>query len=265
MVTEYATWIDPEQPYVLLTNDDGVSSPALAALAREVSEIAQVVVVAPDHNWSAAGHTKTMHKPLRVSPTELASGMPAIATSGSPSDCVALAVLGLLGRVPALVVSGINLGANVGHDLTYSGTVAAAMEAHISGIPALAVSLDSYVPVDPDPAAHLAARLGCAMLERPSESPLLLNVNVPALAEKEIAGVRLTRLGKRVYRDALLERHDPRGRSYYWIGGDPPSGLPLDGTDIGALSEGYVSVTPIQLDLTDRAALQALAEWPLWS
>ena len=262
--TEYATWVDPERPYILLTNDDGVSSPALAALASEVSRIGQVVVLAPDHNWSAAGHTKTMHKPLRVSPTELASGMPALATSGSPSDCVAFTVLGLLGTVPALVVSGINQGANVGHDLTYSGTVAAAMEAHISGIPALAVSLDSYAPVDPEPAARFASRLCRTMLEQPSEHPLLLNVNVPALGEGEIAGVRLTRLGQRVYRDALLERHDPRGRSYYWIGGDPPSGLPLEGTDIGALAEGCVSVTPIQLDLTDQPGLEALADWPLW-
>jgi 5'-nucleotidase len=255
--------VDPGQPYVLLTNDDGIDSPALLALAQEVAKVAQVAVIAPEHNWSAAGHTKTMHKPLRVASARLPNGQTALAASGSPSDCVALALLGLLGAPPALVISGVNVGCNVGHDLTYSGTVSAAMEAVIGGVPAMAVSLDSYEPADPTLAAHFAAKLVPQMLAQSWPIPLLLNINVPARPTEQVRGARITRLGQRLYRDALVQRHDPRGRSYYWIGGDPPSGVPEPGTDIGALAEGYISITPIRLDMTDVAAMDALQSWNL--
>lgn len=241
----------PTQPRILLTNDDGVEAPGLLALVQALRAVAHVDVVAPDHNWSAAGHTKTMHKPLRVWTVTLADGTEARTTNGTPSDCVALALLGLLDRAPDLVVSGINAGANVGSDITYSGTVAAAMEAVVAGIPAIAASVDGFDIADPSVAAAFVARLAELALREMAthprdaeDSPLLLNVNVPNLPQSALRGVHITRLGRRVYRDALVERSDPRGRTYYWIGGEPPSGVPEEGTDIGALEAGYVSVTP---------------------
>jgi 5'-nucleotidase len=204
-----------------------------------------------------------MHKPLRVTPAHLADGTPALATSGSPSDCVALALLGILERRPDLVVSGINQGANVGHDLTYSGTVSAAMEAVIASIPAIAISLDSFESQSFALAAGFAAQLAARVLSERLERPLLLNVNVPALPAEQIRGVEVTRLGQRVYRDELVHRSDPRGRAYYWIGGEPPAGIPEEGSDIGALSRGFISVTPVSLDLTDREGLGILRQWKL--
>lgn len=251
------------RPYILLTNDDGIAAPGLLALAQALGDMAELAIVAPEHNWSASGHSKTMHKPLRVRPARLANGAEALMASGSPSDCVALALLGLLERRPALVISGINQGANVGHDLTYSGTVSAAMEAVIGGVPAMAVSLDSSDDARFEVAATFAARLAMALLANEPERPLLLNVNVPALPQEQIRGVLVTRLGQRVYRDALVKRTDPRGQLYYWIGGDPPEGIPEEGTDIGALAQGYVSVTPVALDLTDHDALAVIRGWAL--
>jgi len=186
-----------------------------------------------------------------------------MATSGSPSDCVALGLLGLLERKPDLVVSGINLGANLGHDLTYSGTVAAAMEGVIGGVPGIAASLDSYEAEDYGTAARFVACVAKRLLEARLEEPLLLNINVPALPRGDIRGVQITRLGRRLYRDALIRRTDPRGKSYYWIGGEVPAGIPQTGTDIGALAEGYISITPILLDLTDYAKLPFLRTWDL--
>jgi len=251
------------RPHILLTNDDGIQAPGLRALAEAFAGWARVSIVAPERNWSAAGHTKTMHKPLRVWPVDYPVDVRALATSGSPSDCVAMALLGLLSSAPDLVVSGINPGANVGHDLTYSGTVAAAMEAVIGGVPGVAVSIDSYDATDYGGAARFAAYLAQRIVEVPLDMPLLLNVNVPAGPAQQIRGVQVTRLGRRLYRDALVERRDPRGRAYYWIGGDPPDGIPEEGTDIGALASGHVSVTPILLDLTDRAGLDLLRGWQL--
>lgn len=264
---------------ILLTNDDGIEAPGLHALLRGIlthaNADAEITVFAPDHNWSAAGHTKTMHKPLRVSPYPLTIAIggtdrqvKAYTTTGAPSDCVALALLGILPSQPDLVVSGINLGPNLGHDITYSGTVAAAMEAVIAGLPAVAVSLDTYESgSDYDYAARMAARVVARISERNSTVDerlppgTLLNVNVPALPDEEIAGVAITRLGRRVYRDVLVERHDPRGRPYYWIGGEPPAGHLDEGTDIWAVAHRYVSITPIQLDLTAHELIPMLQEW----
>jgi 5'-nucleotidase len=254
---------ESDRPHILVTNDDGVQSAGLLELVQALSAFAHVIIVAPDHNWSAAGHSKTMHKPLRVSPGVLADGTQALVTTGSPSDCVALALLGLVPQKPDLVVSGINQGANVGHDLTYSGTVAAAMESVIGGVSAIAISLDSYELETFDIAAAFAARLAKHILAHAGNHPLLLNVNVPAIPASELQGTQITRLGSRLYRDALIERKDPRGRSYYWIGGDPPDGVAEVGTDIGALAAGYISVTPILLDLTDYAELEALRSWEI--
>jgi len=250
-------------PHILVTNDDGVDAPGLLALKQTLEKVGQVTVFAPEHNWSAAGHTKTMHKPLRVNQVKLADGTMAYASSGAPSDCVALAVLGLSPCRPDLVVSGINQGANLGHDITYSGTVAAAMEGVIFGIPAIAVSLDSFESQDFACAAEFAARLAAQVLARGLPPNTLLNVNVPAVPPEEIAGVLVTRLGKRVYRDVLVERQDPRGRNYYWIGGEPPAGVPEEGTDIWALAHNYISVTPLHLDMTDYRLIEELKRWEL--
>jgi 5'-nucleotidase len=249
--------------HILVTNDDGVTAPGLLELAQAMRQHGRVSVLAPDHNWSASGHVKTMHRPLRVKDVELADGSPALASDGAPSDCVALALLGLLEEKVDLVVSGINPNANLGHDVTYSGTVTAAMEAVIWGLPGIAVSLDS-------PANHrgrldysAAGQVASQVVRMFSTSGLpvhtLLNVNVPYLPFEQLNGFRITRQGQRVYRDSLDRRLDPRGRPYYWIGGEAPGGLPEPGTDIGALAEGAVSITPLQLDLTDTGLLSQLA------
>jgi 5'-nucleotidase len=251
---------------ILLTNDDGVHAPGLLALKGALDGVAEVTVLAPDHNWSAAGHTKTMHKPLRVNSVTLADGTAALATTGAPSDCVGLALLGLMSQRPDLVVSGINTGANLGHDVTYSGTVAAAMEAVIKGVPGIAVSLDCYGPAeDADfaPAARVAAWLAGQVLQRGLPPDIFLNVNLPQRPAAEIQGVRVTRLGRRVYQDVLVVREDPRGRPYYWVGGEPSSGELESGTDLWAVAHGYVSVTPVQMDMTAYSLLEVVRHWGL--
>ena len=252
--------------HILVTNDDGVQAPGLLALAQEMRNLGEVTVLAPDHNWSASGHVKTMERPLRVNVEKLVDGTPALSSDGAPSDCVALAFLGVVKKKIDLVVSGINPNANIGHDVTYSGTVTAAMEAVIAGVPGIAVSLDSkpgHGELDYALAARMAARVVSRALAEGLPEGVLLNVNIPCLPEAELKGILITRQGLRVYRDALDARVDPRGRPYYWIGGEFPTGVDEAGTDFGALTAGYISVTPLQLDLTDRAALETLKKWNL--
>lgn len=251
--------------HILVTNDDGVTASGLLALAIEMRRLGQVSVLAPDHNWSASGHVKTMHRPLRVKEVVLVDGTAALACDGAPSDCVALAMLGLLPEKVDLVVSGINSNANLGHDVTYSGTVTAAMEAAIWGLPGIAVSLDSPEnhrgALDYAAAAHVAREAARTIIEHGLPKGILLNVNVPYLPESELKGIRITRQGLRVYRDQLDERKDPRGRPYYWIGGESPTGVLEPGTDFGALADGMVSITPLHLDLTAHHALPELQSW----
>ena len=250
--------------HILITNDDGVTAPGLLALVQEIRKLdAEITVLAPDHNWSASGHVKTMHRPMRVSETILADGSQAWKSDGAPSDCVALALMGVFPIKYDLVVSGINPNANLGHDVTYSGTVTAAMEAAIGGLPGIAVSLDApehHVGyLDYSSAASITRRIIAKLIadgafkEQPG-LPTLLNINVPYLKESEFKGILITRLGLRIYRDELVKRLDPRGRPYYWIGGEAPTGKHEDGTDFGALKDGFVSVTPLTLDLTDHQA-----------
>lgn len=255
-------------PTILVTNDDGVYSPGLLALKQGLSEIADVVVLAPDRNWSATSHSKTLHKPLRVNPVVLADGSTAHSSSGSPTDCVALAVGGVLGKIPDLVVSGINLAHNLGIDVTYSGTVACAMEAVIKGVPGIAVSGPTAAQTDADlhaihqQAAAIVAELALQVFERGLPHRTLLNVNTPITAPSEWHGVHITRMGQRDYpAEEWLERHDPYGRPYYWLGGGLPLDALDDGTDLGAVANGYVSVTPIMLDLTHHAFLADLSKW----
>jgi 5'-nucleotidase len=258
--------IIPGMAHLLITNDDGITAPGLMALVKEMQAIGSVSVLAPDRNWSASGHVKTMHRPLRVKEVQLADGSQAFASDGAPSDCVALALLGFIPEKIDLVISGINPNANLGHDVTYSGTVTAAMEAVIWGIPGIAVSLDSPTnhlqALDYGPAARVARKVVAGILKKGIPKDVLLNVNVPYLDDDHLKGIQNTRQGLREYRDRLDRRIDPRGRPYYWIGGESPTGVPESGTDIGALANGYVSITPLQLDLT---AYQALSKMPDWN
>ena len=253
--------------HILVTNDDGVFAEGLLDLAIQIRQLADVTILAPDRNWSASGHVKTLDRPLRVKEVVLADGSPALASDGAPSDCVALALLGLLPKPVDLVVSGINPNANLGYDVTYSGTVTAAMEAVIGGVPGLAVSLDSPENhkggLDFKTAARMAGRVVSQVIQRGLPGGILLNINVPYLPEPQIQGIQVTRQGLRLYRDSLEKRLDPRGRPYYWIGGEAPTGLFEEGTDFGALAKGYVSVTPLHLDLTAYSNIHLFQNWNL--
>lgn len=250
--------------HILVTNDDGVQAPGLLALAQEIRKLGKVTVFAPDKNWSASGHVKTLERPLRVGETTLADGTSALQTDGAPSDCVALALLGITEKVD-LVISGINPHGNLGHDITYSGTVTAAMEAAITGVKGIAVSLESPEghtgALDYSTAAIVARHVAEHVIANGLPEDVVVNVNVPYLKEAELTGYMITRQGLRVYRDALDSRRDPRGKPYYWIGGDAPTGVDEPGTDFGALNAGYVSITPLQLDLTNYKAMDVLKGW----
>ena len=250
-------------PNILITNDDGVDSDALPPLARALSAIGTVHVIAPERNWSGAGHSITLYHPVRCRPTTLDDGRAAFMTDGSPTDCVRLAVLGFLKVKPDLVVSGINTGANLGDDITYSGTVAAAMEGVLSNIPSVAISVGAFgADIDFAPAAAFAALLARNIFSFELASEVLLNVNVPALPIPQIKGIAVTRLGKRHYQDQLIERLDPYGQPYYWLGGPAAADAAVDpGTDLGALAEGKISVTPVHLDLTSPRLIDALRQW----
>lgn len=248
---------------ILLTNDDGIQSPGLKANAEALAAAHDVTVIAPDRNWSISGHNRTMDRPLRVTETPMGEGYRSFATDGSPADCVALAVLGFLDQAPELVISGINQGNNLGDDITYSGTVAAALEGIINGLPSIAVSMgtDPIWPVDV--AAEFVVRLVQQVTERGLAPDILLNVNVPNLPHEQIKGVQITTLGKRIYDDQLIKGEDPRGRAYYWIGGNKIRSEGEHGTDVAAVDAGYVSITPIHLDMTNHGILEKLRSWDL--
>ncbi len=251
--------------HILVTNDDGVHAPGLLALATAMRPLGKVTILAPNHNWSASGHVKTMDRPLRVRETTLADGSLALTSDGAPSDCVALALLGLVEETIDIVVSGINPHANIGHDVTYSGTVTAAMEAVIAGVKGIAVSLDSPEGfngvLDYSTTGMVAHKVVEQVINDGLPDGVVLNVNVPYLKEAELKGYMITRQGLRVYRDELDSRIDPRGNPYYWIGGEAPTGVVEDGTDFGSLKEGCVSITPLQLDLTNYKSMDILKKW----
>ena len=255
--------------HILITNDDGITSLGLIVLVQEMSKLGEITVLAPDRNWSASGHVKTMHRPLRVNQVQMVDGISAHTTDGAPSDCVGLALLGYIPQSIDLVISGINPNANIGHDVTYSGTVTAAIEAVIHGIPGIAVSLDSpdnhLGTLDFQPAARVSRKAFELLLTGGFPEKTVININVPYLPYDQIKGFRITRQGLRIYRDQLLKRNDPRNQPYYWIGGDTPTGLMEDGTDYGAIKKGYVSITPLKLDLTSYKEFESLQkiEWQL--
>ncbi|MEA2518636.1 MAG: 5/3-nucleotidase [Chloroflexota bacterium] len=249
------------RPRILITNDDGVESRGLLALKQALDPIGDTTVVAPDTNQSAVGHQKTLMRPLRVRERTLGDGSIGYSVDGSPTDAVSIAFLGYFGHGFDLVASGINYGANLGDDITYSGTVSAAMEAVINGCPAFAISQEYYEHPDFALATSAATIVARNILEHGLSRGELINVNVPAVSFEECDGIEVTRLGRRVYQDQLLERLDPRGIPYFWIGGPPPSGQAIPGTDFHAVVNRRIAVTPIHLDLTGRSLLRRLKTW----
>ncbi len=242
---------------ILLSNDDGIHAPGLRVLARYLQPLGQLTVVAPDRNRSGASNSLTLGRPLRVTETQADW----FAVDGTPTDCVHLAVTGLLEHKPDIVVSGINAGANLGDDTLYSGTVAAAMEGRFMGLPAVAVSNVAHNPQHYEAAAQAVVHLLRDIASHPLPRSSILNVNVPDRAYERLAGVEVTRLGYRHVAEAVVRAVDPRGRPIYWIG---PAGSEQDagpGTDFHAVNRGYVSVTPLQTDLTNHQALDGLKAW----
>ncbi len=248
-----------KKPLILVTNDDGFTAPGILALAGAMKKIGRAVIVAPERDNSAASHSLTMHRPLRVK--EVAPDVFII--DGTPTDCVTLGVGMILAEKPALIVSGINPGGNLGDDVSYSGTVSAAVEGTMLGVPSLAVSMAGERPFRYETAADIAEKIARVVLLKGLSQDTLLNVNVPNLANEEIPGIRFTRQGRRVYEGAIKETLDPWGRKHYWIGGGTPLWDRGDDTDAHAILENYISVTPLHLDLTNHEALSRLKmEWP---
>ncbi len=245
---------------ILVTNDDGIHAPGIEALAEALRGVGEVAVVAPDRERSAVSHALTLHHPLRAE----CLGPGRFAVDGTPTDCVNLGIHSLLDFHPDLVVSGINRGANLGDDVTYSGTVAAAMEATLMGIPAFAISLVCREGHgDYGAAAAFAARLAGTVVARGLPADTFLNVNVPDLRADQLLPPLITTQGKRRYEGTIVDKVDPRGRCYYWIGTADLAFLDIQGSDSAAISAGHISVTPLHLDLTNRSSIDMLRKWEL--
>lgn len=246
---------------ILLTNDDGIYSEGLTALANALSPLGTIWIVAPQHEQSAVGHSLTLHRPLRV----YEMGERKLAVDGTPTDCVCLAVKGLLDKKPDLLVSGINRGGNMGDDITYSGTVSAAWEGTLLGIPSFAISAlpDDQEVFYFEPAAQFAWRMAQAILKNGLPLNTLLNVNVPKTNGLPINQYKITRQGRRILGDSIVEKIDPRGKKYYWIGGMDLGFENISDSDLLAIHQNYISITPILLDLTDYASINDLLKWEI--
>lgn len=242
---------------ILISNDDGVHATGIASLETVMKTLGEVTVVAPERNRSGASNSLTLDNPIRA--TQLANGY--IAVDGTPTDCVHLAITGLLEREPDMVIAGINAGANLGDDVLYSGTVAAAMEGRFLGYPAIAVSLAGERLQHYDTAARVSQIIVTRLMAHPLPADTILNVNVPDVSWEELQGIQATRLGHRHKSEPVVKMNDPRGRPIYWVG--PPGGEQDagPGTDFHAVREKYVSVTPIHIDLTKYTALDTVANW----
>ena len=239
-------------PRILVTNDDGIYSEGLRKLAAALRAVGEVIIVAPDREQSAASHALTLNRPLRLLQLEENEWI----VDGTPTDCVNLAVLSLMKESrPDLVVSGINFGPNLGDDVTYSGTISAAFEGALLNIPSIAFSALVGEHFSFDRCASFAVDVARVVLKEERDPRIVLNVNFPV---GEFQGVRVTRLGRRIYSEGVIERLDPRGRKYYWIGGEPPTWHPGEGTDFEAIQLGYVSITPLHLDLTHHDSIPRL-------
>lgn len=246
---------------ILITNDDGIGAFGIKSLAEALKGKGELYVVAPERERSAVGHAITMHKPLRANRVSyFGSGVKAWAVNGTPSDCVKLGIEALLEKEPDMIFSGINQGPNLGTDVLYSGTVSAAIEGAILGIPSAALSLASYEADDYGVACDFAAVLADNIFDNGLEKDTLLNVNVPALTENEIKGVSITSLGTRRYRNSFEVRKDPRGHDYYWMSGEAVDEYNND-CDLSLITRGYITVTPIHFDLTKFDMIAKLKKW----
>jgi 5'-nucleotidase len=243
--------------HILLSNDDGYEAPGIVCLARHLASIARVTVVAPDRNRSGASNSLTLDNPIRA--TTLPNGF--IRVDGTPTDCVHLAITGLLEREPDIVISGINTGANLGDDVLYSGTVAAAMEGRFLGLPAMAVSLLGHDPQHYDTAAQVVCQLLGSLADAPMPLDTILNINVPDLPLSAVAGMQTTCLGHRHKSEPVIKMLDPRGREIYWVGPPGEEQQAGPGTDFHAVRQGFVSITPLHVDLTRHTALSELSYW----
>ena len=242
---------------ILISNDDGYQAPGLRCLAEALSELADIVVVAPDRDRSGASNSLSLKNPLYV--TRHDNGFHSV--EGTPTDCVHLAITGLLEREPDMVVSGINSGPNMGDDVIYSGTVAAAMEGRFLGLPAIAISQAAPCPQHFDTADRVAVWLVRRLRERPLPPDSILNVNVPDVPWEQLAGFRVVRLGHRHKSEPVVKSIDPRGRPIYWVGPAGPEQDAGPDTDFHAVRAGYVAITPLQVDLTRHGALTTLKQW----
>ena len=247
---------------ILLTNDDGIHAPGLWALHRALKTEHQVIVVAPERERSAVGHGITLHKPLRAYQVTLNSGE-GWAVTGTPADCVKLSMVELLEQRPDLVISGINPGANVGVNLNYSGTVAAAKEAALYGVPALAVSIQSHEDPHFDDAAAFVARLVPLVRDKGLPPGVFLNINIPNLSIQEVAGVKITRQGCDLYDEYFEKRRDPRNRVYYWQGYESQPTYTQDDADGAVLAGKHITITPVRCDMTDYTMMEQLHAWGL--
>jgi 5'-nucleotidase len=242
---------------ILLSNDDGYFAPGLACLAQHLSAIAEVVVVAPERDRSGASNSLTLDRPLSVRRAQ--NGF--FYVNGTPTDCVHLAVTGLLEKMPDIVISGVNHGANMGDDTIYSGTVAAATEGFLLGIPSIAVSLVANGNDHFQTAARVAAELAARFVSKPLGQPVLINVNVPDVPFDQLRGMEITRLGKRHKAEPVVKATTPRGETVYWVGAAGGAADAGEGTDFNAVTRSMVSLTPLQMDLTQVAQLQTLRNW----
>jgi len=240
---------------ILIANDDGIHAPGLRALALALQDLGRLTIIAPEREQSAVGHAVTLHKPLRKRPVAL-DGVEAeaYATNGTPADCVALGTVDPT-RLPGLVVAGINVGANLGEEVLYSGTASAAMEGALAGVASFAISVTGKPVADFTAAAQFARALALSLRDDPLPPGMYLNVNVPNLPPEQIQRVEATRLGWRRYVNRMEERVDPRGQPYYWFSGDPEEHDDSEGTDIAAVAAGRISVTPLHFDLTSHTHL----------
>jgi len=242
---------------ILLSNDDGYFAPGLAALAEALSAIGEIVVVAPEQNRSGASNSLTLDRPLLLK--KAASGFHFV--NGTPTDCVHLAVTGMLDTLPDIIVSGINHGANMGDDTIYSGTVAAATEGFLLGIPSIAISLTSFEGNNFETAGQVARELVERFIRDPIKEPVLLNVNVPDIPYANIKGMEVTRLGRRHKAEPVVKMTSPRKETVYWVGAAGAAADAGPGTDFNAIERGCVSITPLQIDLTHTAQLPAILRW----
>lgn len=249
---------------VLLTNDDGVYAEGIQSLREHLERLPniEVNVVAPDRERSASGHAITLHKPLHITEVDFPSAKGQIwSVNGTPADCTKIGVKAVLPEPPDLVISGINRGSNLGTDVLYSGTVSAAMEGVLLGIPSLAVSLTAFDDVDFGPAADFIAVLVQRIAKEGLPKATLLNINIPPLERNKFSGVAITRLGERKYSNLFEERIDPRGRKYYWMAGEVMEDNNSEDTDIAAIKNNMISITPLQLNLTDEVMLSEISHW----